>query len=226
MFKANGMRETMRCVPIKMQGHLSFGFDQQHQRLVFEDDRNLQPEWHAVFGESLTVESLEASSTMALPTSFASNVDERSGYVPQNDQRPDKTLACKPVSTGCSGNTVCLMRPGAIALVRLSRDGFETTSITETVTLTFTEEKRYQVAMRQLDVIVEGTVRDAEHHNCKIQNARVLIQRGARVSSLQIVTEGFTKQDGTFSIKMRPSGSDVVPHFTNQNLILQCKQKA
>ncbi len=96
----------------------------------------------------------------------------------------------------------------------------------QTVTLTFTGEKRYQVAMRQLDAIVEGTVRDAEHQNWKIQNARVSIQRGARVSSLQIVAEGFTKQDGTFSIKMRPPGSDVVPHFTNQNLQLQCKQKA
>ncbi len=70
IFKANGMRETMRCFPIKMQGHLIFGFDQQHQRLGFEDDRNLQPEWHAVFGESLTVESLEVSSIMALPTSL------------------------------------------------------------------------------------------------------------------------------------------------------------
>ncbi len=87
MFKANGMRETMRCFPIKMQGPLIFGFDQQYQRLVFEDDRSLQPEWRAVFGESPTVESLEVSSIMALSTSLASNVDERSGYVPQNDRR-------------------------------------------------------------------------------------------------------------------------------------------
>ena len=61
--------------------------------------------------------------------------------------------------------------------------------------------------MRQLDVIMEGTVRDAEHRDWSINNARVSIQRGATLQplALQTVAEGFTKEDGhTFIVKMRP----------------------
>ena len=47
----------------------------------------------------------------------------------------------------------------------ISRSGFESTSITETATLTSAEQRTNQVAMRQLDVIMEGTVRNAEHRD-------------------------------------------------------------
>ena len=50
------------------------------------------------------------------------------------------------------------VRPGRITLVRLSRSGFESTYTTETVTLTSTEQRTYQVAMVPLDVNIEGTV--------------------------------------------------------------------
>ena len=46
-----------------------------------------------------------------------------------------------------------------------------------------------------------------------INNARVSIQRGATLQplALQTVAEGFTKEeDGTFIVKMRPPGSDIV----------------
>ena len=70
-------------------------------------------------------------------------------------QRPhDGTPACPSILADASGNGISPVRPGSISLVRLSRSGFESTSITETVTLTSTEQRAYQVAMRQLvDVI-------------------------------------------------------------------------
>lgn len=58
-------------------------------------------------------------------------------------------------------------------------------------------------------------MRDAEHRDWSINNARVSIQRGATLQplALQTVAEGFTKEDGTFIVKMRPPGSDIVKRF-------------
>jgi hypothetical protein len=93
IFKENGMRETMRCHPIKLQGPLIFGFDQRFQQLMFDDDK-IQPEhgWRTVFGESLSLESLEVSSMISLSTSLASDVDERAGFVLQNNRRTSAAM--------------------------------------------------------------------------------------------------------------------------------------